>query len=212
MVCTLRTINRILLYVTADHDRTCCNVSGLAQNSHVWNTIPYLCLAHNSITVCYLTARAICWTHPHLCPRCNTGLNPALRHKCANCTVRVTIGSMEWIHITSKVVVPYRAENTTCFCQVTDEYRAGRMTRNTPRGQNPEISFSVSGEYAYWPLGFRGLMGVNNGMCAVSLVTSVLLVLVKFTATGRSEAWVCGRSLARIAGSNPGGVTDICFL
>jgi hypothetical protein len=31
---------------------------------------------------------------------------------------------------------------------------------------------------------------------------SLLLVLVKFTATGRSEAWVCGRLLAGIAGSN----------
>jgi len=60
--------------------RTCCNVSGLAQNGHVRNTIPNLCLAHNSITICYLTARAKYWSHPYHCPRCNTGLNPALKH------------------------------------------------------------------------------------------------------------------------------------
>jgi hypothetical protein len=30
--------------------------------------------------------------------------------------------------------------------------------------------------------------------------------------TARSQAWVCGRSLAGIAGSNPAGVMDICLL
>jgi hypothetical protein len=28
----------------------------------------------------------------------------------------------------------------------------------------------------------------------------------------RSKAWVCGRSLARIVGSNPAGVMDVCLL
>jgi len=28
----------------------------------------------------------------------------------------------------------------------------------------------------------------------------------------RSEAWVCGRSLAGIAGSNPAGGMDVCLL
>ena len=27
----------------------------------------------------------------------------------------------------------------------------------------------------------------------------------------RSEAWVCGRSLARIVGSNPAGDVDVCL-
>ena len=28
----------------------------------------------------------------------------------------------------------------------------------------------------------------------------------------RSKAWVCGRSLSVIAGSNPAGGMDVCFL
>jgi hypothetical protein len=30
--------------------------------------------------------------------------------------------------------------------------------------------------------------------------------------TARSKAWVCGRSLAGIVGSNPAGVLDVCLL
>jgi hypothetical protein len=30
--------------------------------------------------------------------------------------------------------------------------------------------------------------------------------------TARSRAWVCGRSLAGIVGSNPAGGTDVCLL
>jgi len=41
---------------------------------------------------------------------------------------------------------------------------------------------------------------------------SLLLVSVKFTVTGQFEAWVCGRSLAGIAGSNPAGIMDVLFL
>ena len=82
MVCTLWTINRIVLYVTADHSlfgRVVMSAGWHRMVTFGMNTIPNLCLAHNSITVRYLTARAIYWSHPYHYPRCNTGLNPALR-------------------------------------------------------------------------------------------------------------------------------------
>ena len=37
-------------------------------------------------------------------------------------------------------------------------------------------------------------------------------LLVPVPVAVRSEAWVCGRSLAGIAGSNPAGGIDVCLL
>ena len=36
--------------------------------------------------------------------------------------------------------------------------------------------------------------------------------MVPVPVTARSKAWVCGRSLAEILGSNPTGVVDVCML
>jgi hypothetical protein len=36
--------------------------------------------------------------------------------------------------------------------------------------------------------------------------------IVSIAATARSKAWVCGRSIFGIAGSNPGGSMDVCLL
>jgi hypothetical protein len=38
------------------------------------------------------------------------------------------------------------------------------------------------------------------------------LLLKAIPVAARSVAWVCGRSLVRIAGSNPAGGTDVCLL
>jgi hypothetical protein len=35
---------------------------------------------------------------------------------------------------------------------------------------------------------------------------------VTITGTARSKAWVCGRSLAGMVGSNPAGGMDVCVL
>ena len=39
-----------------------------------------------------------------------------------------------------------------------------------------------------------------------------LHILLPVPVAGRSKAWVCGRSLAEIAGSNPAGAMDVCLL
>ena len=44
------------------------------------------------------------------------------------------------------------------------------------------------------------------------LLYSVHIATRPIPVTQRSEEWVCGRSLAGIAGSNPTGVMDVCLL
>jgi hypothetical protein len=46
----------------------------------------------------------------------------------------------------------------------------------------------------------------------VRLPNRVVSTTVSIPAAARSKAWVCGRSLAGILGSNPAGGTDVCFL
>jgi hypothetical protein len=48
---------------------------------------------------------------------------------------------------------------------------------------------------------------VNNFMQLMHALYSVPIPVA-----ARSKAWVCGRSLSGIAGSNPGGGMDVCFL
>ena len=38
------------------------------------------------------------------------------------------------------------------------------------------------------------------------------MLLLPIAVAARSKAWVCGCSLARIAGSNPAGGMDVCLL
>jgi hypothetical protein len=38
------------------------------------------------------------------------------------------------------------------------------------------------------------------------------LCVVPTSVVARSKAWVCGRTLAEIAGSNPAGDMDVCLL
>ena len=45
-------------------------------------------------------------------------------------------------------------------------------------------------------------------MFVIITVVSFVYILV----AARSKAWVCGRSLAGIAGSNPSGGKDVCLL
>jgi len=40
---------------------------------------------------------------------------------------------------------------------------------------------------------------------------SVIYTLLYYCLVAQSKTWVCGRSLAGIAGSNPAGVIDICL-
>jgi hypothetical protein len=40
----------------------------------------------------------------------------------------------------------------------------------------------------------------------------VMLLLLPITVAVLSKAWVCGRSLAGIAGSNPAGNVGVCLL
>jgi hypothetical protein len=44
------------------------------------------------------------------------------------------------------------------------------------------------------------------------LLYSVHIATRPIPVTQRSKVWVCGRSLAGIAGSNPTGVIDVCLL
>jgi hypothetical protein len=41
---------------------------------------------------------------------------------------------------------------------------------------------------------------------------SFIFINPTFAMSSRSKAWVCGLSLAGIAGSNPAGVMDVCLL
>ena len=45
-----------------------------------------------------------------------------------------------------------------------------------------------------------------------SSLLNLILVMGRFTVAARSKAWVCGRWLAGIAGSNPAGGMDVCLL
>jgi hypothetical protein len=42
--------------------------------------------------------------------------------------------------------------------------------------------------------------------------TTLYSVVWPISVAARSKAWVCGRSLAGIVGSNPAGGMDVCFL
>ena len=42
-------------------------------------------------------------------------------------------------------------------------------------------------------------------------VTFVYILHVLLTVAARSKAWICGRSLAGIVGSNPAVGMDVCF-
>jgi hypothetical protein len=56
----------------------------------------------------------------------------------------------------------------------------------------------------------RDLTPVNHA----KLITALVAFLNVFEAevVTRSEVWICGRSLAGIAGSNPAGSMDVCLL
>ena len=45
-----------------------------------------------------------------------------------------------------------------------------------------------------------------------SNVSKLLYKLLPIPVAARSKAWVCGRSLVGIVGSNPGGCMDVCLL
>jgi hypothetical protein len=51
---------------------------------------------------------------------------------------------------------------------------------------------------------------IENKNCLVILIDRTILMPVQVAA--RSNAWVSGRSLAEIAGSNPTGGMDICLM
>jgi hypothetical protein len=44
------------------------------------------------------------------------------------------------------------------------------------------------------------------------LLLLVVVVIVVVVVAARSKAWVCGRSLAGISGSNPARGMDVCLL
>lgn len=140
MVCTLWTVNRIVLYVTADHVWTCFNVSGLAQNSHDSNTIPSLCLAHNSITVCYLTATS----HMLNTPISLSSLQHWAKYSSDTRMCWLYSARNRWKYVMNSRYVKgrssYRAENITYFHQVTGIVQE---TTNTSHGQNTYVSFSI---------------------------------------------------------------------
>jgi len=46
----------------------------------------------------------------------------------------------------------------------------------------------------------------------IGRITQIRVITKPIPVAARSKAWVCGRSLAGIAGSNPVGGMDVCFL
>ena len=54
-------------------------------------------------------------------------------------------------------------------------------------------------------------------LCSTIMVNATIFILgivhcQPIPVAVRSKAWVCGRSLARIVGSNPSGGMDVCLL
>ena len=60
---------------------------------------------------------------------------------------------------------------------------------------------------------------MSNGFCATLYSSEIISVNLRcfmygkaFTVAARSKAWVCGHSLAKIAGSNPAGGMNVSLV
>jgi hypothetical protein len=57
-----------------------------------------------------------------------------------------------------------------------------------------------------------GILNIDGSRSSHDLFCSNNVCLQQIPVTGRSKVWVCGRSFAGIAGSNPTAGMDVCLL